>query len=71
MSDQNDVQHYREREAAQRLRAEHTSDPAARARILELADVYAAVAVTQQALVDIGRQEHQRSNVGVMLGPPA
>ncbi|TCP31347.1 hypothetical protein [Sphingomonas sp. BK235] len=50
MGDQNDIQHYREREAVQRARAEHTADPAARARILELADAYAAVAVTQQAL---------------------
>jgi hypothetical protein len=70
MSDQNDVQHYREREAVQRARAEHIADPAARARILELADAYAAVAVTQKALASTRHQEHLHSELGSTFGPP-
>ena len=38
-----DLQHYRQREQAERLYADQTRDPAARAAHVELADSYRAV----------------------------
>lgn len=63
MSDRPNVQHYLDREAVQRTRADQAGDPEAKQRLESLADAYARVARSQQAVQDRDKKRREEDEV--------